>query len=364
MKSCNESLDTDDSDGHAARRLPKKCLFILCFFLTAILLFISSQMTGIDITDITSAARDEMLQLAENITKSCSFSNIKSEKGRGECQEICKYHSCCVWNDDVKTSHGCRNDPDMMCPVYVGCKSLFNSDDDDKQYNLEDINVGIPADMIASASDQTSTVVENSSTQNDYNQSNSELGLISHVISTVCENGNLHTHQGLHECGALCSSSICCFNHTNIYALNPHVDTILKLEGVALNLTSMGKCMNDESNHFCQAHSGCKKLLLIGSSNTGSAVGDNEATGGNQENVVMRALMPFGIVICIVTYLLMQKRLPSPDTYEASEQDNLVEASGSDREMNEIWDQEMGCLHLSNHMRMITLVISHENMIT
>jgi hypothetical protein len=343
MKPCNES-SADDRDGHVARRLPRKCSFIILACLLFIILF--SQITNpAETTNITPTDQNQLLQLAENATKSCSFSNMKSEKGRGECQEICKYHSCCFWDDEGK--NGCRNDPDMMCSVFVACKSLFNPDDDE-QYNHEDINVGdaaaglyIPEDT-ASASDQTSTEEGNElnqndstmqQTENDYNQSNSEFNFISHVISTVCENDNLHTHQGLHECVALCSSSICCFNHTIIYALNPHVDTILKLEGVALDLTSLSKCINDESNHFCQAHSGCKNLLLIGSSNKGNLVYYNETTVRDQENVVVNVLIPFGIALGIVAYLLMYTRLPLPETREPSEQDSLVETSSCDREM-------------------------------
>ena len=274
------------------------------------------------LNSVSDAAQDidneDLLQLAENITKTCSASSIKNEKGRGECQEICLGHSCCFTNDE-KSSYRCNDDPDMMCSVYVGCESLFLPAEDylnDKQNNPKE--------------DLDANEAPNLTTQQYNHLGTSELQLVSQVISTVCASKNLHTHQGLQECADLCNSSICCFDKIEIETLNPQFETILKLEGITdkmLHLSSIGSCV-DESE-FCLTQSGCKNLLLFGASRAGLSLQSNRQEN-EQRQTVIHVILFFGIVISLSAYLLIVRRLPSIQSHISTERDNLVETTHSD----------------------------------
>lgn len=301
----------------------------------------------------------KMLELAENITKSCSFSSIKTEKGRGECQHICQRHSCC-FSDDENSNYGCSNDPDMMCSVYVGCKSLFNPGDDGR-YNSEMSSTNEYAGKLSSETIYSegagtnqivegdlqhvgSGVLENSSEETSSHDS-SEAELVSRVISTVCAKNNLQTYREVHECVDLCSSSICCFDSREIFELNPHIDTILKLEGATdnmLDLTTMGTCTEEDTNtSYCRAHSGCKNLLLIGSSKIRQSLPSNPvknenffktndrfgSSNSNDLQVTGHVLTFYVIVISLAAYMLIYKRLPSLESSETTEIASLVETN-------------------------------------
>jgi hypothetical protein len=126
---------------------------------------------------------------------------------------------------------------------------------------------------------------------------------------------------------------MCCFNRTEIYTLNPHVDVILKLEGVSgdrLDTSAMGTCMLESpasllnTNHFCQAHVGCKNLLLFGSARrqplsgtfTYDGIGlqvESEDDGANEQLAVIHILVSFCIMISLAIYLLIYQRLLESD---------------------------------------------------
>lgn len=330
---------------HRLLRRISKCWFVICFCLAIIVILAQMKSHSFQHPTNNQPAvqhqdNAEMMQLAEEIVQSCSLVNIKSEEGRGECQEICRDHSCCFSDEEIQSSYGCSNDVDKMCSVYIGCETLF------APYAMDNNTIQLTPTYKINDGPETEDATQQA--EGEKQPSNSEMELISHVISTVCANDNLHTHQGAQECADLCNSSMCCFNRTEIYTLNPHVDVILKLEGVSgdrLDTSTMGTCMLESlasllnTNHFCQAHFGCKNLLLFGSARrqplSGTFTNDgidvqveSEDDGANEQLAVIHILVSFCIMISLAIYLLIYQRLPLLHHSESTESENLIEDIG------------------------------------
>ncbi|KAL7522538.1 hypothetical protein ACHAWX_007238 [Stephanocyclus meneghinianus] len=312
------------------------------------------------------------LQAAEGILQTCSLSNIRTERGRAECQKICRDHSCCFLDEGSQPSYGCVLDPDKLCPVYAGCESLFTTetfydgmpwDAESAEFNSFTFNITLVQEEMIPLSppqgvppfekNRTETYQMNEGSESTYQTESSvqveTAELISHVISTVCANDYLHTPLGVKECAELCNSSMCCFDPTEIEILNPHIDIIFKLEGVSegmLDRSAMGKCVNEnetliaQKNHFCAAHSGCKNLLMFGSSSFPSSKKRDPTSGGSshykidiflfdnkstEQQIVTTMILFFAIMIGIAVYLLIYKRLTGFHPSESTESDSLVE---------------------------------------
>ena len=327
----SSNLDTvkskDNSDIRAIEmmgNISPNCWFLVGFYLAvfciaSLMSHAPKKMDGFPDAAKGTIDNEDLLQLAENVTKTCSASKIKTEKGRGECQEICLGHSCCFTNDET-SSYTCNDDPDMLCSVYVGCELLFMS--------AEDLN------GVTNGSQEAVLDMEEASNlpTQQYNQSGfSDLQLVSHAISTVCASDNLHAHHSLQECADLCHSSMCCFDKNEIKTLNPQFETVLKLEGITdtmLDLSSTGKCVDEYE--FCLAQSGCKNLFLVGSSRSNPSLQSNRQTN-EQQDTVLRIIMLFGIVISLAAYLLISRRLPSlQSNVSRTEKDSLVKNVHSD----------------------------------
>ena len=248
-----------------------------------------------------------LLAISEQVVTKCSLDNLDTNFGRGECQLLCQSHMCCFIgldddgtfatdNDDADFK-GCASDPEKMCAVYAGCEVLvtifnddFSSDSSEKENAISDT-----AKIPPMPTQQTITPPSSfSSSSSTATTNNAELQLISQVITIACSNDNLHTRHGMQECAALCTQSVCCFDRHEIESLNPKMDIILKMEGVndkLLDRNAIGTCSNDfdesshngdgavdtdtllssassiqqQTNHFCNVHAGCKNLLLFGS---------------------------------------------------------------------------------------------------
>lgn len=311
------------------------------------------------------------LAISEQVVQTCSYSNLETKEGRGECQILCRGHMCCFEDDDNNIQHDtyqCKDNPKKVCAVYAGCESLVVAEEDvydvfeyieSKENTMSTMT--IDANTSSVPSDQESVELKPQPTQptqhehaesamhkNNYTDPResttiTDLGLISQVITTVCANDNLHKRHGIQECAALCNPSMCCFDRDELKALNPHMDVILKLEGVGndiLDRTAMGTCLDEEevastiqsASHFCKVHSGCKSLLLFGSSvhtfnkrnpsavdpllHTSMGIHD-EDNGANDDNRALEkqqaivVLVSFFGLVGITVYMLVFKRISS-----------------------------------------------------
>ena len=305
----------------------------------------SSSVHNISLPAAREADAQTLLHTAEEITDKCSFSNIKTETGRSDCQRICWDHSCCF--SDEEERYGCKDDPEKMCSVYIGCETLFGQEVDDfdsathDQDEINNIDSNTSEAHNLPVNNQTETIevtpqqIDVAPQQMDvaHQTTSAELELVAHVITAVCSNDNLHTSHGLHECVELCNPSMCCFNRTEIEARSPHMDIVLRLEGVTdemIDRSVMGTCMAaDETTAFCQVHSGCKNLLLIGSSKNRDAFSTdyNSSVHLNDENpqhAVVTILVFFGFTIGLASYMLICNRLRLLDRSEFTERDDLV----------------------------------------
>ena len=293
------------------------------------------------------------LEISENIVSACQYSKFDTEDGRQTCQELCHNHSCCFIEDenDEFQSHrySCANDPEKMCAAYAGCKSLVVSEDD-ALYDADGADTLGVGDVIDETNDtQIQSTVPNAAISGANYTLTPELQLIQQVITSVCSNENLHTRKGVLECASLCNPSMCCFNQTEIHSVNPKLELILKMEGIdTLDLSSMGTCMNEEAwnataltsttqSHFCQVHTGCKSILLLGAQGSSTATsktrshsyyGDsliftnvgvydkknnNIATTSSisseqEERSIVTVFILFGLIIGASVYLLVFKR--------------------------------------------------------
>jgi hypothetical protein len=318
-----------------------------------------------------------VLELSEAVVTSCSYSNLDTEGGREECRELCRNHMCCFVDDDgsaevnhkwldVKgqrhgATYSCAEDPKKMCAAFAGCQSLVVSEDDAIIYDVDGVDVfGVGDDLDDDADEgglnhnDTATIDrqqpqsvaqhEQSSDGDKYfgfsganSTLTSELQLVEHVINSVCSTDNLHTHHGILECASLCNPSICCFDRDEISSLNPKLDIILKMEGIdntMLDLSEMGTCTHDgdgndttSQGHFCQAHVGCKNILVLGSLSAAHAThiftdfgiyDEDEQTTLNssaasaQRQTLATVFVLFGTIIGTTIYLLVFKREYAP----------------------------------------------------
>lgn len=229
------------------------------------------------------------LEIAENVTSKCSYTNLNTEIGREECQELCFNHMCCFIDESDADAqfevhkYSCATDPNKMCAAYAGCESLVIAEDDAIIYNANGVDVfgkkkknttdESMTNMDSSQEEQSQSVLTSTNTT----KTTSELQLVQQVITSVCHKDNLHTRHGINECASLCNPSMCCFNRTEIEILNPRMDIKLKMEGISndiLDRSVMGTCIheNDDQvghrasiqNHFCNVHEGCQNILLLG----------------------------------------------------------------------------------------------------
>ncbi|KAL3794657.1 hypothetical protein HJC23_010085 [Cyclotella cryptica] len=382
----NASAPERDPVEEVCRKIPSKILngwfifWVLCSISVVTIEMISTtRHQQAAILFLPADDNQTLVRLAEEITLKCSFSNIRTERGRAECQQICRDHACCFLDEDTQPTYGCVRDIHKLCPVYAGCESLFTTE----QYNdgmLQDsesaetnsaifnttmvekemIPISPPQDSHPLMGNTTQQYQFNETVQSTIHQTNNplkseiaELNIVSHVISTVCAKHNLHNHRGVQECAELCNSSMCCFDRAEIEIINPHIDIILKLEGVSeemLDTSAMGKCVDEDEtlmvqkNQFCAVHSDCKNLLLFGSSTLQSSKKRAPLSGGTshyedgnlrfdnrstEQHIVITIALFFAIMIGLAAHLLICKRLTFTDPTESTERDNLAESSDS-----------------------------------
>ena len=319
-----------------------------------------------------------LLELSEAVITSCSYSNLDTEDGREECRELCRNHMCCFVDDDGSTEvnhkwsdlkgqhhgppYGCAKDPKKMCAAHAGCQSLVVSEDDAIIYDADGVDVfGVGDDSDDDADEgghshndtaagdrqQPQSVAQQEKSSDEGKSSGfsganftltSELQLVQHVISSVCSIDNLHTHHGILECASLCNPSICCFDRDEISSLNPKLDIILKMEGIdnaMLDPSEMGTCTHKgggnettaQEGHFCQAHMGCRNILVLGSpsashathifTNFGMYDEDDQTTSNSsaasaQRQTLATVFVLFGMIIGVTIYLLVYTREYAP----------------------------------------------------
>ena len=264
------------------------------------------------------------LEISERVVLACNFDNLDSESGRKECASLCAGSLCCF--DDKEYS--CQNDSSKMCAAYAGCESLIMSEDEAGKVLQEDID-DEKDEMPAS---KTQTEIDWASLGINANSSSSEMKLVFEVVSEVCADGNLHSSHGLLECASLCTTSLCCFDRSEIAAENPKVDLIMKLERLdgILDLSTLGTCLIDnsdaeiageagQSTQFCTVHGGCRNLLLFGSDE--SAAGRSKSgfnkdkythSEGQQKHSMVMVLVTMSLLSMYAAYLLSCNRLASP----------------------------------------------------
>ena len=315
------------------------------------------------------------LELSEAVVTSCSYSNLDTEDGREECRELCRNHMCCFVDDDGSAEvnrkwsdwkgqyhgspYGCAEDPKKMCAAYAGCQSLVVSEDDAIIYDADGVDVfgvgddsdedadeGGHIDTAAGERQRPQSVAQQEQSSDEGKSSGlsgtnstltSELQLVQHVINTVCSIGNLHTRHGILECASLCNPSICCFDRDEISSLNPKLEIILKMEGIdntMLDPSEMGSCAHEgggnettAQGHFCQAHMGCKNILVLGSplaahathifTDFGTYDEDDQTTSNSSAASAQRltlgtVFVSFGMIIGLTIYLLVYKREYAP----------------------------------------------------
>jgi len=335
----------------------------------------SSSSHNVSSKNIIIKIEDEQtfLEIAENVTSKCSYSNLNTEIGREECQQLCFNHMCCfIDGSDANAQfevhkYSCAADPNKMCAAYAGCESLVVAEDDAIIYNANGVDVfekkknttdDIATSMDSSQEEQSQSITNTTTT--------TELELVQQVITSVCHKDNLHSHHGINECASLCNPSMCCFNRTEIEIINPRMDIKLKMEGISndiLDRSVMGTCIheNDEGvghrasiqNHFCNVHEGCQNILLLGAppmstleknrqkyqyhkGGQGSAEeeeeddilinydemivngikGNGSSITNDQERMLGTVLALLGIMVCISVYLLVHQRKPSENTVQ------------------------------------------------
>jgi len=309
------------------------------------------------------------LEIAENVTSKCSYTNLKIERGREECQQLCFNHMCCfIDGSDADAQfevhkYSCANDANKMCAAYAGCESLVVAEDDAIIYNANGVDVFEKKNTTdESTTNMDSSHEEQSQSVTNTTTTSSELQLIQQVITSVCHKDNLHSRHGINECASLCNPSMCCFNRTEIEILNPRMDIKLKMEGISndiLDRSVMGTCIHENEsvghrasiqNHFCNVHEGCQNILLLGAPmstleknrqkyqylNGGQSSAEDEeilidysgmiansisGSNGNsitndQERMLGTVFALLGIMVCISVFLLVHQRKPSENTVQ------------------------------------------------
>ena len=279
---------------------------------------------------VTGEEEQTFLTVSENLVRKCSYSNLDSETGREECQKLCHNHMCCFNEDDF----GCSNVPEKMCAAYAGCESLIVSEDDAIIYDIDGVDVfGIGDDPLASNSSDNTEDGDDDPLNEKIPDLSPEMQLISDVITTVCSAENLGTKHGLNECASLCDDGMCCFDRGQIDILNPNMELILQLEGITdrLDTSSMGTCIDETAEgHFCQVHSSCKMLLLLGSHYSEADINIGGGSASEGKYVVVGIL--FAIIIMLTVYLLVFQRADTVTIQTVRKEINTVRQGNTRRE--------------------------------
>ena len=275
---------------------------------------------------VVSAEEEQVfLEISEQVVLACDFDNLASESGRQECASLCAGSLCCF--DD--TGYSCQNDSNKMCAAYAGCESLVMSEDEVGEVLQEDLQVDEKDEVISVS--KTPTEIDWASLGINESSSSPEMKIVFDVVSEVCAGDNLHSRHGLFECASLCSSSLCCFDRSDIEAENPKLDLIMKLERLdgVLDLSTLGTCLNDDrdetagdtgqSTQFCTVHGSCRNLLLFGSEESAavkfkSNVNNYKYTHseGQQKHSMAMVLVTMSLLSIYAIYLLSCNRLVPP----------------------------------------------------
>eukprot|EP00804_Cyclotella_cryptica_P024991 CCRYP_015936-RA/>CCRYP_015936-RA protein AED:0.12 eAED:0.12 QI:184/1/1/1/0.25/0.2/5/1410/469 len=183
----------------------------------------------------------QLLELAEDIIKSCDPQTITTSEERKMCQTLCIDRMCCF--DPGK--YGCAQDEEMMCTVYVGCQVLYGYDSEMMISNLENNGIerqpGIEYNggNIANHYHQSSILADETASVS--NTANS-LQLADDIIQYCDEYLKDPYSSSGRKCIAFCREHMCCFEDVEIGS----------------------GCIEEEGNKFsCQVYEGCEVLVGV-----------------------------------------------------------------------------------------------------
>ncbi|KAL7516684.1 hypothetical protein ACHAWX_001672 [Stephanocyclus meneghinianus] len=183
----------------------------------------------------------QLLELAEDVVKSCDPETITKTDERKMCQKLCFDRMCCF--DPGK--YGCAQKEEKMCTVYVGCQVLygyeyemmisnFNNNDSERQAGID-----YDGENVANNYNKSSSISDEAAMTSN---TGDLLQLADKIIQYCDEYLKDHNSPSGQKCIDICREHICCFEDAG--------------SGIACN-------EEKGSDFLCQVYEGCEIVVGV-----------------------------------------------------------------------------------------------------
>jgi hypothetical protein len=201
----------------------------------------NTQQEGGSSNNIDEYTPQQLLELAEDVVKSCDPGTITKSEERKMCQTLCLDRMCCF--DPGK--YGCAQKEEKMCTVYVGCQVLYGYEYEMMISNLNNNGSERQAGIDYDEESISKNYNHSSSTPDEATMTSNtgELLRLADDIIQYCDEylKDPNSPRG-RKCIAICREHICCFEDAG----------------------NGNACNEEEGSEFlCQVYEGCEIVVGV-----------------------------------------------------------------------------------------------------